>query len=492
VRLDLSLVRQRIARAWRESPPTDRIILAVAGVLLVARFVALEQSPPGFWLDEYLGALHLVCLGQTGSSGTGDRWPLFTFGWGGGFYTPAYLYFGLVWVKLFGTSIACFRAIAGFFTVATVVGVYALARRTAGARVAFWAFVLACLSPWSFQFARVAWDPPLAPAFLVWACYFWFGRRPVVDGVVSALLFALAIYSYPPTRIQAPLVAGVLFALALGARTLRPGRAWSFLAAVGLFLVPLVRHSLNRQFTGRSMRLAIFAPEYLREHRGIWTPFAFLVRTLLDNLSLHFRPSFLFLTGDPNLRHSTQLFGELGLLDDLGLGLALLLLWAALRGRASRVVAELEDAALRRYFALAGAGIVLGILPAALTWEGLPHALRGIGTWPFVSLFGGGVLGLGEKQWRTTGPVACVTAILHAAAFLYLYFRVYPPLARDAFNVPIYEALTNIPQLSDTAKAGLARDEPFAVRYYLIRSGEYDCRSSEEALERWRRGYWRR
>jgi hypothetical protein len=492
VRPDLSLLRQRCQHAWRESSPTDRIVAAVAVFLLLCRFVALEHSPPGFWLDEYLGALHLICLAQTGSSGTGDHWPLFTFGWGGGFYTPAYLYFGLVWTKLFGTSIAAFRGIPAFFTGLTILGVYALARRMAGARFAFWAFVLACLSPWSFQFSRVAWDPPLAPAFLVWACYFWFGRRTIVDGLVSGILFAVAVYTYPPTRIQTPLLVGVLFALGLRARTLRLGRIVTLLATVGVLLIPLARHSLSGHFTGRSMRLAIFSPEYLREHRGIWTPFAFFVRTLLDNLGLHFRPSFLFLTGDPNLRHSTQLFGELGLLDDLALVLGILLLGAALRGRAAPVAEELDAAAVRRYFALAVAGIVLGMLPAALTWEGLPHALRGIGAWPFVSLLGGGLLGLAEKEWRAIGPVACVTAVVHAALFLFLYFWVYPGLAREAFNVPIYEALTDIPHLSDEAKAGLARSEPYAVRYYLIRSGQDDCRSSEETLRGWGQGQWRR
>jgi hypothetical protein len=325
----------------------------------------------------------------------------------------------------------------------------------------------------------------------VWACYFWFGRRTIVDGLVSGILFAAAIYTYPPTRIQTPLLVGFLFALGLRARTLRPGRVVTLLATVGVLLVPLARHSLTAHFTGRSMRLAIFAPEYLHEHRGIWTSFAFFVRTLLDNLGLHFRPSFLFLTGDPNLRHSTQLFGELGLLDDLALVLGILLVAAALRGRADQIVKELDAAAFRRYFALAAAGIVLGILPAALTWEGLPHALRGIGAWPFVSLLGGGLLALAEKQWRAIGWIACVTSVTHAALFLFLYFRVYPGLAREAFNVPIYESLTDIPHLSDGAKAGLARSEPYAVRYYLIRSGQHDCRSSQETLRSWQLGRFR-
>ena len=47
------------------------ILLAVAVALLGARFVALEWSPPGFYVDEFLGALHAICLSQTGHSSSG-------------------------------------------------------------------------------------------------------------------------------------------------------------------------------------------------------------------------------------------------------------------------------------------------------------------------------------------------------------------------------------------------------------------------------------
>ena len=43
----------------------------------------------------------------------------------------------------------------------------------------------------------------------------------------------------------------------------------------------------------------------------------------------------------------------------------------------------------------------LATLPAALTWEGIPHALRSIGAWPCVVLFTGAVLagGWAARRW---------------------------------------------------------------------------------------------
>ena len=146
---------------------------ALAVLWLVLRFVVLEHSPPGFYGDEFRGALHAICIGETGESAYGERWPVFVRGAGGGFYTPPFLYFSAVWAKVFGYSIASFRAIAAFFSVLTIVALYGWVRRAAGPEIAAWSAFVAALSPWSFQFSRIAWDPPLAPAFLMLGLWAW-------------------------------------------------------------------------------------------------------------------------------------------------------------------------------------------------------------------------------------------------------------------------------------------------------------------------------
>jgi hypothetical protein len=81
----------------------------------VVRLIGLEQSPPGSYVDEAAGATNIICFAQDNTNESGEQFLLFTRGLGGGFFTPAYLYIGNAWVRLFGVSIASFRSIAAFF-----------------------------------------------------------------------------------------------------------------------------------------------------------------------------------------------------------------------------------------------------------------------------------------------------------------------------------------------------------------------------------------
>ncbi|HXU62111.1 MAG TPA: hypothetical protein VN962_10440 [Polyangia bacterium] len=472
----------------------DVILLAVAVALLGARFVALELSPPGFYVDEFLGALHVVCLSQTAHSSSGQAWPLFAEGGGGGFYTPVFLYLGAGWTRLFGPSIYSFRAMAALAGVMSVLGATAVAKRAAGPRFAFWTFVLACLSPWGFQFSRIAWDPPLYPAFLVWAVHVWLGgRRTALQGALSGALFAGALYSYPPARIGAPLLFAAL--LVGGWARLRWQQVVGFGLSATALLAPLLVRYGDPAFRGRGADLSIFSGAFIRDHRGHWPKWFFVIRSLLDNIHAHFTPSFLFLGGDQNLRHSTQYFGELGLLDAFALVMGLALLVAAVRGRMHPSPPDGRSAGvpaartLASYFGLAGIGIFCGILPAALTWEAVPHALRAIGAWPFFSMLGGGLLVLGEARWRAARASACTVAVLHAALMLFVYFRLYPPLAEGAFSSSLHDSFARTAALDPDDKASLvSRESPEGIRYYLIRSGKYDCTTSSEAVSAWKRG----
>jgi 4-amino-4-deoxy-L-arabinose transferase-like glycosyltransferase len=343
--------------------PSSRIewlLWGVIGFAVVVRFVGLEFTPPGFSMDEAIGAANLACLGETGRSADNVAWPLFAIGDGGGFYTPVYLYFGAAWTRLFGISIGSIRSIPAVFVSITLLGVYLLGRRLGGSRAGFWALLLASLSPWGFHFSRVAWDPPLAPAFLVWCCFFWTLTRPVLGGALSGVAFTLAIYSYPPARLQAPLVFAALFFITWQTTRKRLVRSLSFAIGSVPLAIPLIRRMLDPNFAGRGNSLAIFTPGYLKAHRGFWSSEFYFVRNLADNIAEHLRPSFLFLTGDANLRHASQYMGELGLVDDLALLLGLGLLVVAVRGDRCRPAEAGGNPPLGRLFLLGGSGFFLG------------------------------------------------------------------------------------------------------------------------------------
>jgi hypothetical protein len=466
----------------------DLALLVVAVACLVARFVRLESNPPLLALDEWLAAAHLACLNQAGQSIDGKPWPLFAYGFGGGFYTPTFLYAGLLWTKLFGISVEAMRAMVAAFNVATILGAGAIGLRLGGPRVALWTVVLGSLSPWSFQFSRILWDPPLAPAFLVWCVYFWFMRRPWLAGALSGLMFVAAVYSYPPTRVQAPLLFACLFLLTFrkSIHTLKKSVAFA-VASVPLAL-PLLYRLFSSEFTDRGNDLSIFAKSYIAANRGEHGGLEYFIFTFLDNLALHFRPSFLFFKGDGHPRHSTQHFGELGWLDGFALACGLLMVVAALinlrRQRESRFL-QAKDLQL---LLISLAGLVFGIVPAALTWEAIPHALRSIGAWPFVCLFGALLLSMAEQHWAPfVRAGALAIACLFAASFGQYYFVDYPrhPATQNHFSVPTYEAAANIAKASPETRADIARKDAPLVRYLMMSNGTHSCLESETVRKLW-------
>lgn len=175
----------------------------------VVRFVALEVSPEGFYFDETPGATHILCLQENGRDFYGKSWPLFSSNGIGNFTNGPYLYAGTVWTTVFGSSPTSLRAMSGFFVLLTILGIGFLAYRVGGASLGLGVLFTAALSPWAFQHSRIAWDPPLAPAFLVWGlCCLLLGKK-YWSAFFAGLLFALSAYAYKP------LVVHMLFLLLL-------------------------------------------------------------------------------------------------------------------------------------------------------------------------------------------------------------------------------------------------------------------------------------
>ncbi|HLK93304.1 MAG TPA: glycosyltransferase family 39 protein [Polyangia bacterium] len=439
------------------------------------RFMGLDQVPYGLTTDETLSGLHVICLAQTGATADGQRWPLFATGFAGGTYTPTYLYTLYLWTRVFGTSIAAIRGLSDATSIATILGVWSLGRRVGDRRTGRLAAAAAALSPWSIHVSRFGVDAPLAVAFLVWGVYL-FLRSPRVGWALAAgVVMALAAYTYPPVRLQAVFV--TLLLLVLERKRLRLPRMAAFFGALAILCIPLLRKMLDPDFMGRTRTLMIVNPDYIEANRGHLTSWVFVVKQLLDNLYEHLRPSFLFFTGDANLRHSTQIMGELGWLDILALGC---LGWAIglLISRTFRV-GRVADQPPSRLWLVAGAAALaaaFGVLPAALCWEGLPHMGRSIGAWPAVALCTGAILSVAWSCSPLVPALAVVLAVAQTVHFVPYYFRVYPKDSFEAWEGPLRRAAE---QRDLATFARLAQPySPLGFRYYLIRNFGDSCLSS--------------
>jgi 4-amino-4-deoxy-L-arabinose transferase-like glycosyltransferase len=480
--IELGSIGRSLSERWRRSG-LDR--WAEAGLMLFAlgwcvmRFIGLEKVPYGLSTDETLSGLHVACLAQTGAAADGQRWPLFANGFAGGLYTPTYLYSLYAWTRLFGISISAVRGFSAAVTVAGIIGVGMLARTLAGRRAALLAVTAAALSPWSFQVSRLAVDAPMACALLVWAVYL-FLRSPRTGWALgSGVVMAAAAYTYPPVRVEAALV--ILLLLVVERRRLRPARLGVFFGAIIVLTIPILIRMFDSEFLGRAKSLSILSDDYIRANRGHLTPATFVWKQLLENLFEHLRPSYLFFTGDANLRHSTQIMGELGWLDILAVasvGLALAVLVYRAFHPVPAASSSPPEPPSRLWLVAACGALAFGfaVLPAALCWEGLPHALRSMGGWPAVALFTGAVLAAAWERSPLVPVLALVLAAAQTIHFVPYYFSVYPKDSFGAWDGPLRAAADsrNLAQFARVAQPY----SPLGFRYYLIRDFGDTCLSS--------------
>src|SRR6185436_14918265 len=87
-----------------------------------ARFIFLEQSPPGFHVDELSHAVVVQCLAEEGVDIYGHHFSLFGERGYGNPDPPTSMFFSALWTKIFGYSIGSFRAVSGFITLLTLLG----------------------------------------------------------------------------------------------------------------------------------------------------------------------------------------------------------------------------------------------------------------------------------------------------------------------------------------------------------------------------------
>lgn len=423
----------RFAAKLAATSPFTRAALLFVLALQVLRFYGVDQSPPGFYVDEAVGSAQVLCIRETGSDFFGDRLPLFSPGLGAGFYTPPYVYGQVLWTSVFGDSIASFRSFVALATVLTLLVFGLYLRRVAGGAIALWFLILGTISPWSWQFSRIAWDPPLAPLFLALGMLFFTNGRKWGPWV-SGIFFALAAYAYPPTRLQA----GVFLLL-------MPGVSWrqtfQACATFAVALVPLLIRSLDEDFGARARLVAIWSqyPGNPYKDESIFG----LVLGVIKNVFLHLTPEFLLLRGDANLRHSTQQFGMISWPEAFGLVWTMVCVaWARIR----RTFTPAEWSLVW----IGVIGVVTGLVPASMTWESVPHSLRAITAWPFFCLLAavGITRFLGARRheaWKWAALAGCA-----AFSWFYLsdYFGDYPERSRHWFqteDVPVaraYERMT--------------------------------------------------
>jgi 4-amino-4-deoxy-L-arabinose transferase-like glycosyltransferase len=342
--------------------------------------------------------------------------------------------------KLFGPAVWSLRLVSAILGILTVLGLYLLAKELFDKNIALLSSFFLAISFWHVNFSRIGFRAILVPFLICFTFYFLFRafrKNSLLDYTWAGIFFGLGFYTYIAFR-MAVLILGIVILIKMIEywRVNKPVKInWSWLWKkvylkdgwwkVDLFFIiiliialPIGLYFLNhpQDFIGRASGVSIFNSQQPLKELGIST-----IKTLgMFNWA-----------GDWNWRHnyagSPMLAWSVGILFVLGLALVIAklarqfafcktsgVLATNKRSEAGREpdrneVAEggrdlLEGSRPRSEYYLPKTEAVLQkanclaevfllswflimLLPAILTTEGIPHALRTIGVIPVVYIF---------------------------------------------------------------------------------------------------------
>jgi 4-amino-4-deoxy-L-arabinose transferase-like glycosyltransferase len=389
--------------------------LPLAAILLLGlalRLVNLSRLPLGFFCDEASTGYDAWSLLQTGRDQYGAFLPLFARSLGD--YNEAlYRYLTVPSVALFGLNEFATRLPAAIVGALTILPFYGFVRRCFGREAALAAAFLLAVGPWHLLLSRMAFRAILLPFFIccgLWSFFLGLERHRFLW--LSALAFGLSFYSYSSARLFTPLLLVLLTIVFF--RDLRRQKFHAIASALGLLVL-----SLPALFFW-------FSPEGLARAR---ISFVEAPGAALANYLSYFDPGFLFIGGDPNLRHSSPATGQLLFIEFITVATGL---GNLIHSRSRR----------HRLFLLL---LLLYPLPAALTTSS--HALRAIiGAPVFAAISGLGasllIRGALCQRLRKVLISCLVLAAVNLVYFLHGYFFEYREIDRVFWERGMSEAIT--------------------------------------------------
>jgi len=354
-----------------------KIIIFLGIILVIASFLrlyALDSTPPGLYPDEAMNANDAI-------TNPGKAFYLENNGREG-------LYMNLVNLsfKAFGPSPFSLRLVSAIVGILAVLGLYLLSKelfknlkfKTENSNLlALLASFFLAISFWHIIFSRIGFRGAFLPFVLVFCFYFFFyglRKKNIFHIIISGIFFGLGFYTYSSFRLAfliLPFIVIPYFFIFKKEKQLKKffAYAFSFILSAVIVFIPLGLHFLSRpaDFLGRLGPISIFSQDNI-----IKSFFISLIRHLaMFNIS-----------GDFNWRHnlsgSPQLLWPIGILFLIGFIFSLKKFFSCWKNK--------NYQSLSVYSFLFGWFFVM-ILPGALTYEGMPHALRTIGIIPVLYIF---------------------------------------------------------------------------------------------------------
>ncbi len=355
-------------------------------ILLIASFLRLwrlDEVPVSLFGDELDVGYHAFSILKTGRDYQGNFLPIH-FHSLAEWRTPLYLYSSVPTVAIFGISPLGVRLPAAIFGILCVWALYLLVKELFNdERLAqLSAFVLA-LSPWHIQYSRAAFEVTELLLFLILGLYFFL--KALKNGKwlwVSSLFFAFTPWIYSTAKLFTPIFIIILILL-WNKKLLSLSKKYIAYAIVVFVVVgaPIAintvlgggteRFGYVSVFTDPNMETGIGVARLVDEsvrgssglqERILHNKYTFWNSKIISNYFEAFSTDFLFIKGDPNLRHSIGGMGEFYIVEAIALIFGIVLFFTSKVDRKAKLVVIFW--------------ILFGVLPSSITRDGGNHASR--------------------------------------------------------------------------------------------------------------------
>ena len=409
------------------------LLLLVGGMTLltVQRLVALGSVPPGLTSDEASVGYNAWALAHHGVDEHGVSFPLFLQAFNE-YKSPVYVYLLAPFTWVLPLSAATVRLPAALMGIAVVALLGATAWSLTRSRVATaLTMTAAALTPWAVLMARVGVEAPAMVLCLTVALWCVAraerARTPAWWRWGAGVALAASIFSYPSAR----LLAGLLVAaLCVGAAR----RTWR--RVVLPLALPVAAGYVILGAYGVMHPAALFnrlaGISIASDHPGPLLLVARFARNYLTYTGLPFLAS----SGDSDLRYSS---GHQGMLLVCSLPFVVLGIGACI-ARRQQMPARLVLA-----------GLLLAPVPAALTDDGTPQALRACGMLPFAlaaAAYGFTVALPWLRSRRALCLLVAAAAVVESGAYLVDLYSRYPGRALATFDSGEVQAIADAHRLA--------------------------------------------
>lgn len=349
-------------------------LIFIFGIAVFFRFFQITNTPPGLYIDEAMNGNNALEALRTGNfrvfyEDNNGREGLFIL-----LEALSLIVFPTTepWVLRIPSAVIGSLTVIGFYLFVQELSLFTRLPYAIQSTLALGASFFLATSFWHIVFSRIAFRAILAPFFFLWSFFFlfWVYRRFTTSRfslpffVFAGFLYGLGFYSYPAYISTFLVLILVFLFLFIRHRAHFFLPCTTFFAALFVTLFPLIVYSLTNPslFFLRTRQLSLAsAPDF-------WVRF-------FSHFSSTF--SMLFFEGDANWRHGIAhaplLTPSLAFLFITGF---LFLLRYAFRFPSHRL-----------FFLFSCVSLFSFSLPASLSNEGVPHALRSLLMTPIVSLF---------------------------------------------------------------------------------------------------------